>query len=136
MRDLESNGKATTGAENDLALRTREITYLIQISNVNRNWNVRRVSIVQKMFQPDLHRNRTDDLTEACHLQILHTPDLKHQRPELLADKAHPPFPEINAVKMALGESIPNRIVRKRKCINHMEKNLLDGTEQLLCQQD
>src|SRR5467141_1951792 len=74
------------------------------------------------MFQPDLHRNRTDDLAEACHLQILHTPDLDHQRAEFFAAKAHPPCPEVNAVKMAPGKSIPKGIVRRRKCVNQMKQ--------------
>src|SRR5439155_25731393 len=77
---------------------TREVSYLVQVLNIDRDRDIRGIAVIEEMFQTDLNRYRTDHFAEPRHLQLFDLPYFEHQRSELLADESHFALIQINAV--------------------------------------
>src|SRR5215831_11708484 len=92
--------------------RSCQLPNLVQVLYVNRNRDIRRVSVIQEMGKPDLRWNRADHLAKARHLEVFYLPDFEHERAEFLADEAKPVIVEINSVKMVVGQALANGITR------------------------
>src|SRR5207247_3118724 len=59
-----------------------EVSYLVQVFNIDRDRNIGRVAVIEEMFQTDLKRNRADHFAEAWRLQIFDLPYFEHQPSE------------------------------------------------------
>src|ERR1700756_609088 len=124
-RSLEESAEkhnSTIGINNSLLLLPCQFSDLIEISNVDRDRNIGRVPVVQKVLQPNFHRNRRNHLTEPGYLQVLHLPDLDHERAEFFADKTHLALAKIDPIEMVLRQHVSHRVRGGRKRVGKMEK--------------
>src|SRR5258708_10359360 len=67
----------------------------IQIPDINRNRNIRRIPVIQKMFQPNLHRYPRNHFAKPRHLQKFNLPDLHHLQSKLFPIEPHLPPPNL-----------------------------------------
>src|SRR5579862_6031951 len=88
-----------------------ELTDLVKVSNVNWNWNIGGVAVVEEMIETDFDGNGADDLAEARHLQILYVPDFEHEGTKPFADEGHLAIVKIYRVKVRVGESAAESII-------------------------
>src|SRR5438128_6361647 len=100
---------------------TREVSYLVQVLNIDRDRNIRGIAVIEEMFQADLNRYRTDRFAEPRHLQIFDLPYFEHQRSELLADEFHLALIQINAIKVMVSQRFAYGIVGRGECIDQVE---------------
>src|SRR5215471_17817056 len=98
-----------------------QLTNLIQISHIDGNRNIGGVTIIEEVFQPNLHRDGADHFAEAWHLQVLHFPDFEHQGTELLTNEAHPVLAHVNSIEVTLVQLVANWIVGRGKVINEVK---------------
>src|SRR5580658_7069989 len=104
-------------------LRPRQVSDLVEIADVDGQGNVGRIAVVEEMLQTDLHGNAADHLAEARHLEVLHFPDVQHQRAELRADEAQAAMRvQIDAVEVACLQGLSKRRIGRGKCIEQIEQ--------------
>ena len=98
-----------------------EVADLVEVADVSGDGDVGRIAVVEEVFEADLHRDGTDELAEARHLEIFHVPDLQHQGAEGLADKGHFAVVEIDGVKVRALERGAERVFGRREGVDEME---------------
>src|SRR4029453_15465192 len=83
----------------------------IEIADIDRDWDVRRVTVVEKVIETDAGR-RADHFVQTRHFQELRLPDLEHQRLEFVGEKSDPSAGvavKVDGVEMPARERRSNR---------------------------